>query len=180
MKHLAAMLCATFACACLADEFLHSVKIGIEPPDDGQQILNLCFLPAKTVEYDQVVFECVYRQQIPWQDERGKRVTKTIEPVFFTYRRPSVRMVADLDCNISFRVPVSLQRLIENYGEHSFATNAPVAIDRLRIAGERGQARLWEQELKVPGKYVIQAKPPPPLSPPLSPRSNKFGEVNLD
>ena len=179
MKSLVAILCALIACNGLADDFLHSVKIGIEPPDDGQQILNLCFVPAKTVAYDQLVFECVYRQQIPWQDERGKRVPKTIEPVFFTYRRPTVKMVAELDCNISFRVPVSLQRLIENYGEHTFATNAPVMIDRLRIAGERGQARLWEQELKVPGKYEIQTKSAPPPPPP-PPRSKKFGEVNLD
>ena len=111
-------------------------------------------------------------------DEHGTTVTKVLEPVVFVYRRSSVKMVADLDFNLSFRAPVSYARLAEAFGADTFRTNAPIFIDRLRIIAERGEARLWEQELKVPGKYDIPARAPQPPPPP--PKKGKFGEVDLD
>jgi hypothetical protein len=87
-------------------------------------------------------------------------------------------MVEELDLNLSFRAPVSYARLAEAFGATTFRTNAPIVIDRLRIIGERGEARLWQQELKVPGKYEIKARPPQPPTPP--PPKGKFGEVDLD
>ena len=179
MKRLALVACALAALPLLADDWLHTVKITIEPPDDGQQILNIRFTPAKTVTYDQLIFECVYHQQFAWHDERGKPTVKVLEPVVFIYRRAQARMVDELDFNASFRAPVSYARLTEAFGANTFATNAPIIVDRLRIYGERGDARLWEQELKVPGTYVIVLKAAPPPPPP-PPKTNKFGEVNLD
>jgi hypothetical protein len=178
MKRLLLALCALTALNSLADEWLRTVQISIEPPDDGQQILNLRFTPNKSAEYAQFRIECVYRQQFPWQDEHGTTVTKVLEPVVFVYRRSSVKMVADLDFNLSFRAPVSYARLAEAFGADTFRTNAPIFIDRLRIIAERGEARLWEQELKVPGKYDIPARAPQPPPPP--PKKGKFGEVDLD
>ena len=178
MKRILLVFCALTALNGLADEWLRTVQILIEKPDDGQQILNLRFTPNKSAEYDQLLFECVYRQQFPWQDEHGKTVTKVLEPVVFTYHRPSVKMVADLDLNLSFRVPVSYARLAEAFGADTFRTNAPIVIDRLRIFAERGEARLWELELKVPGKYEIPTRAPKPPPPP--PQKGKFGEVDLD
>jgi hypothetical protein len=87
-------------------------------------------------------------------------------------------MVEELDLNLSFRAPVSYARLAEAYGASTFRTNAPVVIDRLRISGERGEARLWQQELKAPGKYEIKARPPRPAAAP--PPKGRFGEVDLD
>ena len=169
--------------AASADEWLQHAAIKLEPPDDGQQIVNVCLKPAKTVAYDQVVFECVYRQQFPWTDLQGRRSIKTLEPVAFTYRRAPAGMVADLDCNISFRVPVSYLRLAEAFGTSTFTTNAPIVINRLRIRAEKGGHALWQQELSVPGEYAIPAssaataaeaavRPPP--------KSAKFGAVDLD
>ncbi len=179
MKSLTLVFCVLIAMKGLGDEWLRSVRIGMEPPEDGQRIFNLRFTPNKTVEYDMLVFECIYRQQIPWQDERGHATVKILEPVPFVYRRPAVKMVADLDLHLNFRVPVSYARLAEAFGADTFKTNIPIVIDRLRIIAERGEARLWEQELRVPGTYEIQAPTPKPPPPP-PPKKGKFGEVNLD
>ncbi len=178
MKHLLLALCVLSALHGFADEWLRTVQISIEPPDDGQQILNLRFTPNKSADYDQLLIECVYRQQFPWQDEHGKTVTKTLEPVVFNYRRAPVKMVADLDVNLSFRAPVSYARLAEAFGAGTFRTNAPIVIDRLRIFAERGDARIWEQELKVPGKHDIPSRAPKSVPPP--PKKGKFGAVDLD
>lgn len=176
-------LVLSVALTCSADEWLLAVNIKLEPPDDGQQIVNVCFKPAQSVAYDQVVFECVYRQQFTWTDSQGHQALKTLEPVAFTYRRAPVNMVADLDCHVSFRAPVSYQRLAEGFGTSTFATNAPIVINRLRIRGERGGACLWRQELSSPGDHVIAATPPPAAPSASSrtpPKSGKFGEVDLD
>lgn len=176
---LGLVLVSLMASAARGDEWLRTVKIAVEKPDDGQQIFNICLTPNKSVAYDQLIFECVYKQEIPWQDAKGRRQTKVPEPVFFTYRRAPAKLVADLDCNISFRVPVSYERLSQMFAEHTFATNAPITVDRIRIFGERGDARLWEQDFKVPGTYTIEAqKPKPPPPPP--PKSKRFGDIDLD
>jgi hypothetical protein len=179
MKYLALAFSVLVALNGLADEWVRTIRIAIEPPDDGQHILNLRFTPNKTVEYDMLVFECVYRQSIPWQDEQGKSTSKILEPVPIVYRRPSVKLVADLDFNLSFRVPISYARLADAFGSDTFKTNFPIVIDRLRIIAERGEARLWEQELKVPGTYNIQARTPKPPPPPPK-KKGKFGEIDLD
>lgn len=178
MKRLLPVVLALFAMTCCADEWLRTIKISIESPDDGQRILNLRFTPNKTVEYDVLLIECVYRQSLPWVDDMGRTAYKILEPVVFTYRRPSVKLVAELDFNMSFRVPVSHARLAEAFGTDTFKTNAPILIDRIRIIGERGEARLWEQELKVPGTYEIPARAAKP--PPAPPKKGKFGEIDLD
>jgi hypothetical protein len=178
MRRLLLILCALTALNGFADEWLRTVQISIEPPDDGQQILNLRFTPNKSAEYTRLQIECVYRQQFPWQDEHGKTAIKIVEPVVFVYRRPDVTMVADLDFNLSFRAPVSYARLAEAFGADTFRTNAPIVIDRLRIIAERNGALLWKQELKAPGKHDIPARAPQPPPPP--PVKGKFGEVDLD
>jgi hypothetical protein len=178
MKYLWLLVGVLAALPLLADEWLRTVQISIEPPDAGQQILNLRFTPNKTAEYDLLQIECVYRQKFPWPNEQGQTVMRTLEPVTFIYRRPAVKMVEELDLNLSFRAPISYARLAEAFGATTFRTNAPIVIDRLRIIGERGEARLWQQELKVPGKYEIKARPPQPPTPP--PPKGKFGEIDLD
>ena len=179
MKRLIASLCLLAAFNTFAGEWLQSVTIGIEPPDEGQQILNVCFKPAKSIEYDLLTFECIYRQEFPWQDAKGKPINKIIEPVTFTYPRKGVKLVADLDAHVCFRVPVSLPLLLDKYGPNIFVTNAPVVIDRMRISGEKDNARLWTQELRVPGKHAIKDTPPPKPEV-LPPKNSKFGTVNLD
>ena len=179
MKRLALVFCALAATTGLADEWVRTIRIAIEPPEDGQRILNLRFTPNKTVEYDMLLIECVYRQSLPWQDEQGRSTFKILEPVVFTYRRPALKMVADLDLNMSFRVPISHARLADAFGSDTFKTNFPIVIDRLRIIAERGEARLWEQELQVPGLYEIKTRPPKTPPPPPK-KKGKFGEIDLD
>ncbi|MEI8244109.1 MAG: hypothetical protein WCI17_12635 [bacterium] len=178
MKRLLLILSILTATHGLADEWLRSVLIAVEPPDEGQRILNLRFTPNKSAEYDQILIECVYRQSLPWQDEQGRTAYKILEPVPFIYRRSAVKMVADLDFHMSFRVPVSHALLAEAFGSDTFKTNFPIVIDRIRIIAERGEARLWKQELKVPGKYEIKARTATPPPPPK--KKGKFGEVDLD
>lgn len=163
------------------DEWLRAVKIALDPAEDGQQIVTICITPNKTFAYDQLVFDCVYHQQFPWKDELGRTLTKVVEPVAFTYRRGAVRLTADLDAYVSFRVPVSHARLADAYCPTTFATNAPILIDRVRIAGQSGDppAPLWQVELKAPGHHTnfacAAAAAPPP-----KPKGGKFGQVDLD
>ena len=178
MKRFVRACCALAALPLLADEWLRTVKISLDPVEDGQQIVTVCITPAKTVEYDQVVFDCVYHQQFPWKDERGRTLSKIIEPVVFTYRRAPLKLTADLDAYVSFRVPVSYARLADAYGLNTFATNAPILIDRLRIHGDRENAKLWEQELKAPGLHTNLTRAV--QAPSAGPKSGKFGQVDLD
>ena len=178
MKRTILMLLTALIAGARADEWTSVLKITMDPPDSSQQILNICFTPAKAAVYDQLIFDCIYHQEYPWVDLSGKTVTRVIEPVVFTYRRLAVKMVAELDCHTSFRAPVGFKRLNETFGEKTFATNAPVFIDRLRITGEVNGEALWRHELKVPGCYTNPA--PRAATPPPPPPKGRFGEVNLD
>ena len=180
MKRLLLACCLLTALPLTADEWLRAVKISLDPAEDGQQIVTVTITPNKTVEYDQVLFDCVYHQQFPWRDEHGKPLTKVVEPVVFTHRRAPLKLTADLDAYVSFRVPVSYSRLADAYGPNTFSTNAPILIDRVRISGQSGDppAPLWQVELKAPGTHTnftraVQAPPP-------APKKNKFGQVDLD
>jgi hypothetical protein len=184
MKMTACLLAATaLAWSARADEWLERVTIALEPPENGQQFVNVRLKPAKNMACDQVVFECVYRQQFTWQNPDGRRATKTLEPVAFTYRRPAVALVADLDCNISFRAPISQARLTEAFGDATFATNAPIRIQRLRIRAEKEGRVVWRQELAAPGDHAIPAATTAATNRPAArtpPAAAKFGAVDLD
>jgi hypothetical protein len=133
--------------------WVREIEITSEPEAGGQQDFNVRITPARTHACSNIEFECVYRQVFPWTDAAGRKSRKIHEPVVFTYRRPDVKAVNDLDLNISFRVPVSLDRLGIIYGPKVFNGGFPVAVDRMRISGRAPDGVLWSCEVKASGKH---------------------------
>lgn len=163
-----------------ADGWLSTVGITLDPPDGNQQVVSLAIAPVRTATYDRLAFECVYRQEIPWKDERGNATNKVIEPITFTYRRPNVKLVAELDFFCNFRAPHGYAKLTQDFGLSTFSKDGgPITIDRVRVSGEIDNKTVWTHEFKVPGTHTVQPPPPPPPPPP-KPKSTTFGEVDLD
>lgn len=172
-----ALISTTSLCA---DEWLSTVGITLDPPDGNQQVVSFAFKPVRSADYDQLEFECIYQQEIPWTDERGHTLTKIIEPIVFTFRRANVKLVAELDFFCNFRAPCGYAKLTQDFGLNTFAKEGgPITINRVRISGEIQGKRVWQHEFKVPGTHTVVApKPAPP--PPPKPSNTKFGEVDLD
>jgi hypothetical protein len=163
-----------------ADAWLATVGISLDPPDGSQQVVSFAFKPVRSAEYNQLIFECIYRQEIPWTDERGRAVKKIIEPVTFTFRRADVKLVAELDFFCNFRAPYGYEKLTQDFGPNTFAKDgAPITIDRVRISGEIGGKRVWQHEFKASGTHTV-VEPPPPPPPAPKPKNTTFGEVDLD
>ena len=132
---------------------ISEIEINSEPEKDGQRDFSVRFMPGKTHQCDDIVFECVYRQQFPWENLQGKKYTKIYEPVSFTYYSHNVRMVADLDKYISFRVPMSIERLKKAYGEKTFNEKYPVTVGHIKIKALRGKEVIWSYDLEAGGVF---------------------------
>jgi hypothetical protein len=152
--------CAAFAFACLLAfpmaspaQWFREVQVSSEPELNGKKDYTVKFAPQKTHDCERIVFECVYHQEFPWEDVRGKKYTKVSEPVVFTYRRLDVKFVNELDNYLSFKVPVSLPLLEEAYGPRVFNKQHPVSIPRIRIAAYVQDKPIWAYELKTESKF---------------------------
>jgi len=159
---LAAWLSAALAAAVRAGP-LSEVEITADPVQKGQQIYTVRMRPAETRKYDKLVFECVYRQDLPWEMTNEARRIKIHEPASFTYPRKDVKMTEDLDCYISFRVPIGMELLQETWGKTLFDPCQPVRISRMRISGIVSNAPLWTVEVEADGLHKLgdsSASPP--------------------
>jgi len=134
-------------------DWFTEIEIGAEKEVDGQRDFTVKFTPGITHQCDQVVLECIYHQEFPWTNARGKKYTKVHEPVRFSYRRHAVKFVNDLDVYISFRAPVSMKRLQRIYGPKVFNEDHAVTIARMRLRGIRGEKELWAFELRPGMKH---------------------------
>ena len=115
--------------------FFSEIEVLSDPEVNGQKDYTVRFHPVESHTCDEVVFECIYAQEIPWTEADGKKSVKIHEPVRFAYRRAGAKFVNDLDHYISFRVPVAFSRLERMYGEGVFKAEYPVVIRRMRISG---------------------------------------------
>jgi hypothetical protein len=138
---------------------INQIEIKSDPEKNGQRDFTVRILPNKTHKCDKVVFESVYQQQFPWENLQGEKYIKIYEPVAFTYNSSNVRLVADLDKYISFRVPVSLDLLKKAYGVKTFNAEYPVIIGHIKIKGIRGEEVLWHYDLKAGGLFKVGEKP---------------------
>ena len=143
-----------FAAAFAAD--IEQVEIVQDPPTGGKQVLTVRMRPGKTQTMDRVAFECVYRQEYKWRQPGTTNVeTRVNEPEFFTYRQKDVKLVEDLDCYISFRVPMGLKVLQGIYGDTTFATNALITVSKIKISGLDAQnATVWRFETEAQGVHT--------------------------
>lgn len=129
------------------------IEVTPDPVKNGQQIFTFRFNPGETHTYDIVTFDCTYRQEFPNKSSHQPGSIKIVEPAVFTYRSRDVKMVDSLDCNISFRVPIDFHRLLEIYGEHSFNTNYPAVVSRIKVTAFEKETVLWSHELKPEGLH---------------------------
>jgi len=157
MFRIALISMALLAVAASAgEEWFREIDIRSEPAPRGHQDYSVTFTPARTHTCSKVVFECIYRQVFTRTRADGKKAEKIHEPARFKYERTDVKAVDDLDLQISFRVPASMERLEAIYGPKAFNRSCPVSIDRLRITGESPTNTMWCFELK-PGKTYDKA-----------------------
>ena len=166
MSRFTLMLAALFCLVGHAPgDWIREVEIASEPARNGQKDFTVRILPARTHRCETLVFECVYHQEFPWVNARGKEYVKIHEPVRFAYRRKGVKFVNDLDKYVSFRVPVSLARLQTMYGDKVFNAEHPVTVARMKISVLAGEDEVaWSRELPAEGKHVLidpEADPAP-------------------
>lgn len=132
---------------------LTEVEITPDPVRNGSQVLTVRMTPGETCTYDSLVFDCVYHQEfVPRTSDNGKTL-KVHEPEVFTVRRRDVKMVEELDVNISFKVPVDPARLKEMYGPNAFNPDVPVTISRIRISAMKNGAVAWWYEFEARGLH---------------------------
>ncbi|MGQ9661578.1 MAG: hypothetical protein ACUVWX_04465 [Kiritimatiellia bacterium] len=148
-----------------AGELLREIEIRSEPEAHGHKDFMVRMLPGQTYECERVQFECVYHQEFPWEDVRGRKYTKIYEPVNFKYQCKDVKFVNDLDTYISFRVPIGRDLLESAYGETTFVKGYPVTITRMKITAFANGAPLWSYEVPAAGKHSA-TNLPSALAPP--------------
>jgi len=145
-------------------EELREAEMTIEPePEIGKAIYTFRFTPAKTMNYDRIVFECIYRQVFMVENSRGEKFEKVHEPDVYKYEekgkpkvdekgRPKgyegVKFVDSLDKDINFRVPTSRERLVQAFGKDTFNDQAEIVIDRVRVTAYAGGKKVWQMEFR--------------------------------
>lgn len=154
---LLAFICCRLAIAAPVSE----IEVTPDPLKNGSQIFTIRFIPADTRTYEKLVFECTYRQEYPNLSSHQPAGNKVVEPAVFAYRTRDVKMVDSLDCNISFRVPIDVQKLQEIYGEHLFNTNYPAVVSKIKVTAFEKETALWTYELKPSGLQEFPDTPVP-------------------
>jgi hypothetical protein len=145
---------ALMASLCLGDG-VKEVEISPDPSDGDQQLFTVRLRPGMTKDCDRVEFECVLHQEFSWAITNEAARTKIHEPAVFVYKRPNGRLVGDLGCFTSLRVPVGLARLQEVYGLTAVQKGVPVSVSRMRISAVAGDARLWTVDVEAKGVHAI-------------------------
>lgn len=166
------LLAAWGATAACADPPLREMETRMgRPLPSGISVVQIRMTPTETVEIHRMVFDCVLRQEFLWRGSDGEERLRTIEPARFTHREQNVRMVADLDLHVMFRVPIREEDLLRAYGTRTFRPGFPVVISRIRIeAQDEAGKPVWVVE--TPMDHVLRfgqapaAGPPEPEAPP--------------
>ena len=148
--------CVAFPIGMNADP-LREIEISADAPEHGQQVFTVRMTPGETVACDKLTFECVFHQEYPDQTSDQKKGIETRDPATFVYRRKDIKLVDDLDSFVSFRVPISMQRLVDIYGATAFNTNAPVTVSKMFITAVVEDKPIWTYEVEAKGLH----KPPP-------------------
>lgn len=140
------------ALACHAGP-LSEVEITQDPVQNGSQITTVRMTPGETRLLDTLVFDCVYHQDFVSRTSDQSPSWVNHEPAVFTVRRKEVKLVEELDVNVSFRVPVAMERLVEMYGPTAFKAGTPVTVSRIRISALVKGVVLWRYEFDAKGLY---------------------------
>jgi hypothetical protein len=152
-----------------ADSYIREINIKSEPEALGQKTFMVRFTPSKTAVYDEIILECVYRQELPWEDMKGRKYTKILEPVNFIFRRGSASFVNDLDADVNFKVPMAYDTLSQKFGATTFNKAFPIAVNRILITGIVGGEVVWKLELASSGTFDVTDKTRVPEAVPQTP-----------
>jgi hypothetical protein len=156
MKQLIACLAVALAGRLvLGSEPVREIEITRDPEVRGKTIYTVRMMPSETRSYDAITFECVYHQEFPWIDTRGRKSMKVHEPVTFTHRRADIKLVNDLDAYVNFRVPTSREQLDRIYGPKVFNKEHPVTVARIKMTAVSKGEKVWSYDLEAPGKHNI-------------------------
>lgn len=132
------------------------VEVTSDPPvASGKQVWSFRFTPAQTRDYEQIVFECVLRQEYTKRGSDGSVRKVSVEPATFVHREKNVRMVEDLDQHISFWVPLGREDIRQAYGT-MFQTNAPVTVSRFKISAIADGQTAWTIEVPNQGVHTFE------------------------
>lgn len=153
------LVCFSIRIACAGP--VSEIEVTPDPLKNGSQIFTIRFIPAETRTYEKLNFDCTYRQEYPNLSSHQPTGNKVVEPAAFSYRIRDVKMVDSLDCNISFRVPVDVQKLQEIYGEHLFNTNYPAVVSKIKVTAYEKETVLWSYDLKPEGLQEFPDTPAP-------------------
>jgi hypothetical protein len=162
MFRIATVSCLLLSLVGLASaDPVREVEIVPDPVQDGQQTFDVCLTPGESRTYDKLTFVCVLHQEFPKATTDQRTGLQIHEPAVFTYRRRDVKMVEDLDVHVSFKVPLSLERLKDIYGVTTFNTNYPVTVSKMTISASVKDATVWSFEVKAGGRHtpVFVAEP---------------------
>lgn len=150
MKYIVSILVALLlSTASVSADWFQEIEATSAQTVEDKMDFTVRFMPAKTHLCDTVLIECVFHQEFPWQDVRGRKYTKIHEPVSFEYLRRDAKMVHDLDHYISFRSPWGLETLQEKYGKKVFNKDYPVTVSRLRITARSKGQEIWSYTIDV-------------------------------
>ncbi len=136
---------------------INEIEITPDPLKNGQQVFTFRFNSGETLTYAKITFDCTYRQSFPSQTSDQPSGTKVIEPAVFTYRAKDVKMVENLDCHVSFRVPMDIHKLQEIYGDHTFNTNYPAIVSKIKVTALKQETVLWSFDLTPEGLHQFAA-----------------------
>ena len=150
-------LCLALPAALAASSWFKEIQVSSEPEVEGKKDFTVRLRPNQTHSCEAIEFECMYHQEFPWQDERGKTYTKIHEPASFVYRRKDVSMTDDLDRYVSFKVPMRRADLEEKYGPKTFHTNYPITVSQIKISGLVEGKPIWIYEVPAEGKIEMAA-----------------------
>lgn len=130
---------------------LRQVETRPMPPlPSGISVFNVRLTPTKTVEIPRLLFICTLHQEFKWRGSDGLEITRVIEPAVFTHREENVRLTADLDRHVAFRVDLRQENLIQAYGPRTFRPKDPVTISKIRIeAQDASGSVLWFVEVPM-------------------------------
>lgn len=115
-------------------------------PVSGKQVVTVRFTPGETKTYEQMVFECVLRQEYTQTDSLGRQRRRVVEPATFVHRERGVRFVEALDKHISFWVPIGVEQLKEAFGDTLFVAQAPVTIQKIVVKAFINGEVVWALE----------------------------------
>ena len=133
---------------------IREVVVYRDPPRNGLAVYTVRLTPTETRTYDYLLFDCQLHQEFMFTGTDGRRTLKVIEPVTFTHRERKVKLVAELDKYVSFRVPAEGEELRLAYGQFTFTTNAPVLISRVKITAFADKKPAWTFESDVAGERL--------------------------